>query len=127
MLFRSEPTSWRRSHATGGSPGRDDLASTAIEPVLTTIQDQLEQNAPNPFRQETTLRFTLAESANVTLSVYSLAGQQVALLVNEHRDAGSHAVVWQPDNDLLSGFYLCKMTVEGNSRRTMLSIKLIKQ
>ncbi|NLT03882.1 MAG: T9SS type A sorting domain-containing protein [Bacteroidales bacterium] len=124
---QTEPSSWRRSHAIGGSPGRDDLASTAIEPVLTTIQDQLEQNAPNPFRQETTLRFTLAESANVTLSVYNLAGQQVVQLVNEHRDAGSHAVVWQPNNDLLSGFYLCKMTVEGNGKRTLLSIKLIKQ
>ncbi|HBL72915.1 MAG TPA: hypothetical protein DD409_08565 [Bacteroidales bacterium] len=124
---QTDPSFWRRSHAIGGSPGKDDLASTSIEPVRATVQDQLEQNAPNPFRQETTLRFTLAESAHVTLSVYNLAGQQVAQLVNEQREAGSHAVVWQPDASLASGFYLCKMSVEGNGKRTLLSIKLIKQ
>jgi hypothetical protein len=48
-------------------------------------------------------------------------------LVNEQREAGSHAVVWQPDASLASGFYLCKMSVEGNGKRTLLSIKLIKQ
>jgi len=124
---KTDPSFWRQSHAIGGSPGKDDLASTSVEPVLTTVQDHLEQNAPNPFRQETTLRFTLAESANVTLSVYNLAGQQVAQLVNEQREAGSHAVVWQPDSNLPSGFYLCKLAVEGDGRRTMLTIKLIKQ
>lgn len=120
-------SSWRRSHAIGGSPGKDDLASASMEHPVVTRVDVLEQNAPNPFVLETTMRFTLTASANVTLSVYNLAGQQVARLVDGHLEAGSHAVVWHPDTYLPAGFYLCRLTIDAPGRRSMLSVKLIKQ
>ena len=52
----------------------------------------LEQNYPNPTRQETTIKFTLPRSAKVNLSLYDMSGRLVKVLINESRDGGIHAV-----------------------------------
>jgi hypothetical protein len=54
----------------------------------------LEWSRPNPFTNETELRFTLAQTTHVTLSIYDVAGRLVRRLVDEQRGAGQHAVTW---------------------------------
>lgn len=51
----------------------------------------LGQNYPNPFRTVTTIPYTLAERTQVSLTVYDMNGRVVKVLVNEKRDAGTHA------------------------------------
>lgn len=54
----------------------------------------LQQNYPNPFNPATIIRWQLAVSGHVDLSIYNILGQKVATLVNKKQQAGSYQVEW---------------------------------
>lgn len=62
------------------------------------VQFELAQNAPNPFALRTApateIRYSLAESGPVTLRLFNLLGQEVAVLVQGIQNSGSYAVQW---------------------------------
>lgn len=91
---------------------REELATASATPRSggsVVSEFALYQNYPNPFNPETSIRFDLMESANVTLSIYNIAGQEVATLVNGTLSAGSHTVNFDGGN-LTSGVYLYRLT-----------------
>lgn len=51
---------------------------------------QLSQNFPNPFNATTAIRYYVRNPGLVHLSVYNLAGEEIAVLVNEIQAAGEH-------------------------------------
>lgn len=53
----------------------------------------------NPFRDRTTLAFTLDAAAPVTVSVYDMAGRRVRGLSDRPRARGEHHVVWDGRDD----------------------------
>jgi hypothetical protein len=59
---------------------------------------------PNPFREETALRFTLPTSQVVSLKVYSVTGQLVRTLVDAALPPGDHSAMFRADG-LPSGAY----------------------
>lgn len=69
---------------------------------------------PNPFNPETRIRFTLATSEVVSLTIYNLAGQRVRTLVNGRYGAGEQSVMWdgraEDGTPAGTGLYLCRMT-----------------
>lgn len=73
----------------------------------------LSQNYPNPFNPETTIKYQLAESADVTLKVYNLLGQEVVSLVNDVQVAGNYTVSWDGKNSfgrpVASGIYIFRL------------------
>jgi hypothetical protein len=71
----------------------------------------LAQNYPNPFNPSTTIRYQLPTSGNVRLVVYDLIGREVAVLVNEHRAAGTYSVVFDA-RGLASGMYLYRLVTD---------------
>lgn len=73
----------------------------------------LEQNFPNPTggSQYTTIRFTLPRRTNVTLSLYDLNGRLIQTLVTGNRDAGTHAIPFDPSK-LSTGLYYYKLQTE---------------
>ena len=58
----------------------------------------LHQNFPNPFNPMTTIKYALPQAEDVRLAVYGVDGRLVRTLVDEHREAGSHEVVWRGDD-----------------------------
>ncbi|MEX0680505.1 MAG: ice-binding family protein [Balneolales bacterium] len=72
----------------------------------------LSQNYPNPFNPTTTIGFELPETAEIRLSVYNLLGQEIAVLVNEVRSAGTHQVSWDAQS-VSSGLYLYRLSANG--------------
>ena len=68
----------------------------------------LSQNYPNPFNPSTTIEFTLPISSFVTLKIYNLLGQEVAILVADKRAAGIHKLNWNASG-LANGVYLYRM------------------
>ncbi len=51
----------------------------------------VEQNAPEPFHDTTTIGFTLTRPELVRLSVFDMIGREIAALANEKLDPGRHA------------------------------------
>jgi len=90
---------------------------------LLPTQYVLEQNYPNPFNPGTTIQFELPAASFTTLKIFSLLGQEVAALVNELRNAGTHTVNWNA-GVLPSGMYLCRLQAGGYvETKKMLLIK----
>jgi hypothetical protein len=69
----------------------------------------LSQNYPNPFNPSTTIEYQLPKSSLVRLTVYDLIGREVAVLVNDRKDAGVYDVRFDA-SALASGVYFCRLT-----------------
>lgn len=88
----------------------------------------LEQNFPNPFSTYTTIKFSISESAKVSLKIYDMLGKEVTTLVNEYLPAGAYTYNWNAANangsKLTNGTYFYRL-VAGNQVITkyMLLIK----
>ncbi len=72
----------------------------------------LYQNYPNPFNPSTNIKFDLPEESNITLKIYNVLGEKIAVLLNETLKAGSHLVQWNAGN-LSSGIYIYQLYVTG--------------
>ena len=83
----------------------------------------LEQNYPNPFNPSTTINYSIAEAGLVKIAVYNLLGQEVALVVNEFKEAGQHNVSFNAST-LTSGAYFYTIeTPQFKQTRKMLLAK----
>jgi len=93
------------------SPKETDVEE---EGEIITFEDfQLFQNHPNPFNNETIIKYTLSKSSHVSLVIYNILGQKVRTLVNEHQRPGVKTVSWDGKDEkgkgLSSGIYLYKL------------------
>lgn len=73
----------------------------------------LSQNYPNPSNPTTTIEYQLPHPVQVQISLYSIVGEKVAVLVNEYQDAGNYRIAWDGTGMLgrsvSSGVYFYRM------------------
>ncbi len=74
---------------------------------------------PNPFNRQTTVLYSLPGAGEVTLRVYDLVGREVDRLVDGHREAGRHALVYRP-GDASTGVYLLELRTDSAALRQKL-------
>jgi len=77
---------------------------------------ELSQNFPNPFNPVTTIRYGLPKTERVTLKIFNLLGEEVALIMNDElRAAGYHAAIWDGRDKngkvVASGVYVYRLRV----------------
>ena len=78
---------------------------------------------PNPFNASTLIKYELPEESYVVLDIFNISGQKVTSLINGHKEAGYHEIIWNA-SDLPSGIYLYKFTAaDYNCTRKMTLIK----
>jgi len=82
--------------------------SSVEEEKIITDNFRLYQNYPNPFNPTTTISYQIPTEGNVSLKVYDVLGKEVAVLIDEYKDAGRHSVDFNGSN-LTSGIYLYKL------------------
>jgi hypothetical protein len=91
--------------------------SDVIEVTSSPLSFQLYQNYPNPFNPTTKIKFTIPQSplpggdgrgGLVTLKVYDVLGNEVAILINEEKLAGTYEVEFDGAG-LPSGIYFYKL------------------
>jgi hypothetical protein len=75
---------------------------------------ELSQNYPNPFNPTTIITFSVGTYGNTSLKVYDVLGREVAILVNEAKNAGNYKVIFNASK-LASGVYFYKLTAGGYS------------
>ncbi len=92
----------------------------------------LGKNFPNPFDDNTTIPFTIIDnkhSYQVKLTVYSLDGVEVNVLVNKKLSHGTYAIEWdQTDhagNRVAPGVYIYQLEVTSPEERLAISEKMI--
>jgi hypothetical protein len=72
-------------------------------------------NFPNPFNPSTTIRYALPQRSLVKLVLFTMLGQQIAVLVQEEQDAGTHEVRFD-GTGLSSGSYIYRLHAGGSVR-----------
>lgn len=64
----------------------------------------LSQNYPNPYNSGTSIKYSVGKRQYITLKVYDVLGNEVAILVNEEKPAGNYKVDFNAAN-LKRGIY----------------------
>ncbi len=68
----------------------------------------LYQNYPNPFNSSTKINFSVAKKGNVKLTIFNAVGQKISTLVDEEKNPGKYAVLFDATN-FSSGTYFYKL------------------
>jgi hypothetical protein len=72
------------------------------------------QNYPNPFNPSTTVSYQVPFASYVNIKIFDALGSEIALLVNEIKQSGTHEVSFNASG-LPSGLYLYRMNVNDQS------------
>jgi photosystem II stability/assembly factor-like uncharacterized protein len=99
----------------------EEAQSIPVRVDIPAARVELLPNQPNPFNPSTIIRFVVPEKERVRLTVHDVAGRVVATLVDDVRDAGVHAVVWN-GSGAASGVYFCRLRAD----KTEVSRKLVR-
>lgn len=84
----------------GGNGTMTSVNNENIQPV----KFKLYQNYPNPFNPKTTINYETQIPAFVTLKVYNIKGEEIALLAEEKQNAGVYEFEFD-GSDIPSGIY----------------------
>jgi hypothetical protein len=90
--------------------------------IVSSLPDPSQKAYPNPFYKSTTINYTVKEKSKVVLSIYTLQGQQVRMLVNETVEPGIHQATFSA-NELPAGIYVYRLKI-GNEIKVG---KLVKE
>ncbi len=106
-----------------------DMARSPLASVTTPeLRTALAQNYPNPFNPKTTIAYTLAQRATVSVGIYDATGAFVVRLEEGSRDAGTHRVEWSGQDangkPVGSGVYFYRLEgVKGIAPKKMVLLK----
>jgi hypothetical protein len=60
----------------------------------------LKQNYPNPFNPSTTIKYQIAKSEYVNISIFDLNGTKISSILNQYSRAGKGSVSWNGKNEM---------------------------
>ncbi len=83
----------------------------------------LDQNHPNPFNPTTEISFSLPTATQITLEIFNILGQRVAIVADGSYRAGRHTITWDASQQS-SGIYFYRLTTfEFTATKKMLLLK----
>jgi len=107
-----------------------DFATVDVEDVnVIPLSFKLEQNYPNPFNPSSIIGFQISKPGFVSLKVFDVLGNEIAVLVNEDKPIGYYKVEFNAaklmnSNKLNSGIYFYRLMVnEVSETKAMILLK----
>jgi hypothetical protein len=103
---------------------RDEVA-TDVKDLKSVLPNEfrLDQNYPNPFNPSTKISWQSPTGGWQTLKIYDVIGNEVAILVDEYKPAGSYEMIFDAAK-LSSGMYFYRLDAQNFSQvRKMILIK----
>lgn len=95
---------------SGGTMMLKDIGGAVRDPNIIAADYCLFQNYPNPFNPTTNISFQIPSASSVTLDLFSITGEKISSLVNEHLQSGYYTQQINAEAlHLASGTYLCRM------------------
>lgn len=103
-------------------------SSVAEEEISIPGYFELLPNFPNPFNNQTVIKYTLSKPAEVSLIIYNILGQKVRTLVKDEKQSGTMSVAWNGKDDtgkeVSSGIYFYRLKAgECSQTRRMVLLK----
>ncbi|HMQ80066.1 MAG TPA: PQQ-dependent sugar dehydrogenase [Ignavibacteria bacterium] len=95
---------------------------TGVNNQQTPLKFELDQNFPNPFNPETTVKFTVPKSSFVMLQIFDVLGRELVRPVSENKSAGTYEVKWNAEN-YPSGVYFYRLTAGEFSEERKMVLK----
>jgi hypothetical protein len=92
-------------------------------PPANNTEFTLFQNYPNPFSQQTTIRYSLQESGLVSLLIYDMLGRLIANPLNTTQQSGIYTISLNA-HTFSSGIYFC--TLRQNGKNKSIRILVVK-
>jgi hypothetical protein len=98
---------WTDSYAPYSFDGKIDEVriSDTVRYLVTGIEGEqniesqpvfvLCENFPNPFNEQTMIRFSIPQPSTVEVSVYNASGQRITTLIKACLSAGTHLIPWK--------------------------------
>ncbi|MEO6231718.1 MAG: DUF4331 family protein [Ferruginibacter sp.] len=78
--------------------------------------------SPNPFVDNSVIRYRLTNDAHVTITVHDVKGNEVKMLVNKNMKAGTYTQSWNGGN-LVKGIYFVKVAKDGVVKQSLRVVK----
>lgn len=86
--------------------------SRTEKPTLSTFEDNKVIVYPNPFIHTTTIDYQLAESGQVTISLFDISGKELQQLTDAYQEKGVHQLKLNSEN-LEAGLYFIHANLKG--------------
>lgn len=99
-----------------------EIVTDATHPAELSRGIEFRGAGPNPFRDETAVRFALPQAERVTLEVFNVSGQRVRTLMDAQLPAGAHGAMFS-GRGLPAGLYFLRLKV-GRAEMTRSTILL---
>jgi C1A family cysteine protease len=107
-----------QNYAGDDYPGTSNFCIKALCSLTSDISDdqgeirgfELHQNYPNPFNPETVISFSLEKASDISLSVYNMKGERVALAADGKYGKGNHRIHFNAEK-LSAGVYYYRLEI----------------
>ena len=100
-------------------------AILGVDEITNQKNYKVQQNYPNPFREETVFPITLDEGSNVSIELYDALGRKTLSVINRQKLSAGNQTIKMSRNLLNSGIYFAKITIENSKGKFEENIKVV--
>ncbi|MCR9286042.1 endonuclease [Saprospiraceae bacterium] len=100
--------------------GECDPLSTGS--IIQELPFQIEQNTPNPFQNETQIKYRLNDTFLVKILILNHLGQVIDTVLEAKQTEGNYILSWSSNNKNLSGLVFCQFLIS-NGTASFSSVK----
>ena len=87
------------------------------------------KNSPNPFKNSTSIKYSVLEAAKVEIVIYDVTGQVIKNLVNAAQQPGTYSIDWNATSDngskASNGVYFCKLKATTGEGEVQVTNKML--